>query len=481
MPATSRWLLGFGVPVGVAAATLLWLRTPPVRPNFVLVTVDTLRADHVGAYGYGRATSSNIDRLAKQGVVFERAFAQATLSGPSHATIMTSREVPAHGVINNAVDLREDQLTLAEVLRMSGYDTAMFVSEVYVSEEFGFAQGFDRAEIHRVHSHDHDHHRPGEEEEEEEPEERLPRGAVFERALDWLGQPREKPFFLWVHAQHLHQSYEPPAPFDRMFGEPPRSTHDLRCRRTLDKHEKGEITLEPAERDYIVSLYDGEIAYVDDQIGRMLARLDSLGLREKTVMVITADHGEMLFDDPAQRETGHGRDRFDAVLRVPLILAGPVGASGRRVPAMVGLIDVAPTVLELAGVKRPRAFQGVSLVPSIKGRRRAVRDTNHSCTFHRDGTIRLSERTDRLKMTCNRRQSVMKCELYDLERDPREQRDVSADPAYAKRAGALRASLGSWFENALEKGRLLQLGLPDEQALKLLREAGYLEDEGLGP
>ena len=147
-----RLLLGLLIPVVLAVAGYLWLRQPAVRTNVVVITVDTLRADHLGMYGYERATSPALDAWARSGVIFDSAFTNATLSGPSHATMMTSLHVPLHGVSSNAVNLSSDQLTVAEVFRSAGYDTALFAGHPFIGG-FGLEQGFDVAETHTVHSH----------------------------------------------------------------------------------------------------------------------------------------------------------------------------------------------------------------------------------------------------------------------------------------------------------------------------------------
>ena len=463
-------LVGLLLPLAGAAALLLWLGSAAARANILLITVDSLRADHLGAYGYPRSTSPNLDALARSGVRFTGAFTQATLSGPAHATLLTSLPVPAHGVVNNSVILGLENLTLAEVLRAAGYETAMFVSDVFVSHQFGFAQGFDQFQLHPVGHHGPRHRHL------EMPEPVSSPAAVFDHARAWLARPHAKPFFLWLHAQHPHESYDPPAPYDQKFAAPPASAHDLRCMHTTAAHQRRRIRLNDAERGYLEALYDGEIAYVDSQVGQILSGLRAAGLEDHTIVVLTADHGEMLFDDPDRRLVGHGRHRFDPVLRVPLLVRAPGVGGGERIETMVGLIDLAPTLLELAGIQVPAFFVGRSLVPLIRGNQDEIRSENYSCTIHTDSKARLSLRTARRKLICDKGPSQLPCQLYDLDRDPREQQDLTRDRRYARDFVRLRAALQAWFAEQMERGRV-RPGRLDLKAKELLRRAGYLEPE----
>lgn len=473
MPRT-RFFLILMASLVLAFVVYQWMRPPIARPNVLLITVDTLRADHLGVYGYTRPTSPNIDLLARSGVVFENAFTHAQLSGPSHATMLTGLYPPTHAVVGNAVPLSDDHLTLAEILGAVGFETAMFVSHRFVSDEYGFSQGFETHENHHVHTHGHSHENE-EDEDEEQGLERL--ASVFDAAVDWLAQPKSGPFFLWLHAQHPHLSYEPPPPYDRMFGEPPASDHDLRCVETLYDHHHEKISLEADEMEYVVAQYDGEIAFVDAQLGRVFSALRSLGLDANTVVVLTADHGEMLFDNRARRVIGHGEMRRDPVLRVPLIVRSPTVLEGRRVEAMVGLIDLAPTILDLVGLRIPHRFQGSSLVGLANGEDAIIRRASHSCTFHEDGLIRLSTRTPRFKLICEKGRSSIRCNLFDLQRDRLERYNLGQNPAYREHRDRLLDSQSSWFADAADAGRLRRITPPGRTARKLLRRAGYLKDD----
>jgi arylsulfatase A-like enzyme len=456
------------------------LLRPVERPNVLLITVDTLRADHLGTYGYERETSPTIDALAASGVVFDNAFAQAILSGPSHATIFTSLHTPVHGVINNGVVMDPDNLTFTELLRASGYTTAMFVSHDLMSAEFGFDQGFEVSENHPIAVHRHRH----DDDEEDEVGAMAPLESLFDAVIAWLDRPRDKPFFVWMHVQHPHMSWEPPPPYDTMFGESsPLERYDLQCRDTLYAHRAEKIRLNPAERTYVVAMYDGEIAYVDDQIERVLSAVRKQD--RESVVAVAADHGELLFDGADQRLVGHGHRSSEPILRVPLILHGPGVPRGPRVEPMVGLIDLAPTLLELAGITAPKSFQGTSLVPLMHGRSEGVRSQNFSGTIHFDGRRRLAVREERWKLVCKVKISWT-CELFDLVADPGEQEDLAPGPRHAEELDRLRHDLRSWFRDVVERGQLLEIKPPDARARAILKRAGYLTDDldtfpGSGP
>ena len=470
---TMRVILGFLLVVIVTAVLVVALARVSRRPNIVLITVDTLRADHLGVYGYDRRTSPNIDALAASGVVFENAFTQATHSAPSHATLMTSLHAPVHGVIHNAVSLDDQQTTLAEILQAAGYETAMFVSFDALSAEFGFDQGFSIAQNHPIsfHGPDHLHADP--------PETQEPPDSVFNAALEWLARPKSRPFFMWIHAQHPHKSYDPPPPYDRLFGDPPPSRWDLRCMNTVDRHMDGQITLDADELEHVVALYDGEVAFVDAQLGRIFSELRRLGLEDDTLVIVTADHGEMLFDDAERRAVGHWQYRYEPVLLVPLIMRGPRATpGGRRVKQMVGLIDLAPTILEIAGVIPPSVLRGESLAPLLDGRNREFRSANHTCTFHTDGIIRLSIRTTHSKLICDKERSTWTCQYYDLRRDPDEHADLNGSPEHAQEIQRLRRTLEAWFQGIVKEGQLGEVKPLNQRARSILRRAGYLRNDG---
>ncbi|MEN8160561.1 MAG: sulfatase-like hydrolase/transferase [Myxococcota bacterium] len=277
-----------------------WLHAQrPAGPSVLLVTIDTLRADRVGAYGAEGVETPTLDALAARGVLFEQAMASVPLTLPSHASLLTGQYPPTHGVRHNAIFVLPDEVeTLAEKFDAAGYATGAVIGAAVLDPDFGLRQGFDHYDA-------------------EIPEQRATAAGYFERpaadvtdaALAWLGDV-DRPYFLWVHYYDVHGGYNPPEPFAERFARRP---------------------------------YDGEAAYVDQELGRLLAAVEP----EAPVIAVTSDHGEGLGE---HGEASHTYLIYDSVLHVPLIVAGPGIPSGHRVPGVVANTGVGPTLLRLAGV-----------------------------------------------------------------------------------------------------------------------------------
>ncbi|MCB9681982.1 MAG: sulfatase-like hydrolase/transferase [Alphaproteobacteria bacterium] len=283
----------------------------PDGPSVVLVTLDTTRADHLGAYG-GAAATPAFDGLADRGMLFERAYSSAPLTIPSHSTILTGRFPPSHGVRDNGnYVLPDSAVTLAERFGHAGYATAAFTAAFPTSRRWGFAQGFDTFSDALVHDPVLQDWRDA-----------RPAGPVVDEAVAWLDDV-DGPVFLWVHLFDAHWPYAPPEPFASRYGDRP---------------------------------YDGEIAYADSQLGRLL---DAVAAHGPAVVAVTADHGEGLGDGG---EATHGFLLHDATIRVPLVLAGPGVPEGVRGDTPVSHVDLAPTLLALAGVDDTDGLQGRSLL-----------------------------------------------------------------------------------------------------------------------
>lgn len=282
-------------------------KVSPRSRSLLLVTIDTVRADHVGAYGYRAAETPALDRLAHEGIRFDRAESSVPLTLPSHATILSGLTPPHHGLRNNgAGSFPDDRPTLATRLSAAGYSTGAFVGSFVLDHRFGLARGFDvyDDEIER------DPNAPGSLEAER------PASQVADRALAWLEKAagdRERPFFAWVHFYDAHAPYSPPEPYASRHKEAP---------------------------------YDGEIAFVDGQIARLVEFLDRRGLARSTVVAVAADHGEALGE---HGELTHGLLLYEPTLRVPLLLRGPGIPAGKTVEAPVGLADLAPTLAGMLG------------------------------------------------------------------------------------------------------------------------------------
>lgn len=394
---------------------------PPVeRPErILLVTIDTLRADRVGAYGFKGAHTPTIDALAKDGVRFDAAMSPVPLTLPAHATLMTGLDPDRHGVRHNAVFALEPAIpTLAERLRASGFGTAAFVGAFVLDDRFGLARGFD------VYDDRIGERRSGE---AVVGFAERPAGEVVDAFLAWLPSAPDR-FFAWVHVYDPHSSYDPPAGFS--LGFPGR-------------------------------LYDGEIAYVDAQLARLL---DALGKRfdpAGTLVVVTADHGESLGE---HGEPTHSYSLYEATQRIPLIWSGPGFRGGATVPDVVRLADVAPTLLASVGAEPFADASGRDLHAVVRGGAKPEPAYSETLATHLDygWNALFSVRDERWRYV-----QAPQPELFDVQADPRELRNLVAeqpDVAREREAwiAARRASakpLGAGTElSADERARLQALG-----------------------
>jgi len=329
MSRSIRALLVVGFLVVVAGG--IWFVTDrasvaPAPQHVILFTLDTTRADRIGAYGSTQARTPHLDALAARGVRFDDAVTSAPITGPAHAAIFTGMYPARYGVRDNATTPLPDRAaTLAERLSQAGFATGGFIGAFVLDRAYGFAQGFAAfSGFESVASgSEANAERRGE--------------AVVDDALQWInGVPRQQPMFLWVHLYDPHAPYDAPAPFGAQF---------------------------------VSSPYDGEVAYVDQQIGRVLDALRARGTLDDSLVVVVADHGESLGE---HGEDEHGVFLYEPVIRVPLIVAGPRARAGHVVAEQVRTIDLVPTVLDLLGSPMPTDLDGESLRTLLSGERRAV-------------------------------------------------------------------------------------------------------------
>lgn len=350
-------------------------------PSFLLITCDTTRADRLGCYGYEKAETPNLDRIARAGVRFDRVQTSVPYTLPAHASLLTGVHPPEHGIrINATAGLPPDVATLPEAFHAKGYRTGAFVSAAVLDASFGLSRGFDTydddlgpSSVQTVVALQ----RTGE--------------KVAEAALAWLEAEPARPFFCWVHFYDPHAAYEPPSPYRERHKDP----------------------------------YDGEIAYMDSQIGRLLSWLDARDLFSTTLVAAVADHGEGLGE---HGEKTHGVLLYDATLHVPWVMSFPssVGA-GIHVATPVELIDVAPTVCALLGLDPLKGARGMSLVPALNGGQVAARPRyaeSEYCklNFGWGGLYAVS--SGDMKYI-----EAPRPELYDLAHDPREEHDLAATDA----------------------------------------------------
>ncbi len=300
--------------------------------NVILLSVDTLRADHLSPYGYRHDTSPFVaQRFGQGGTVFETLVAAATITTPSHATMFTSLTPVAHGTVDGLKMLPRNLPTLAEWVRHEGRDTAAITENGWLSIRHGFGRGFASFVENRSANI-------------MDPEGQVDR--TFAQARDWLTRHRDKRFFLFLHTFQVHTPYAPPPRYDGLFRE----------------HESGPIDERSPSHLRWMAEYDREIRYVDDELRRLFETLDELGLGEDTVFILTSDHGEAFLE---HGELEHGSRLDEEVVRVPLLLWGRGVAAGRRVAAPAAHLDLMPTILDLMGLPAPGWVQGLSLRPLL--------------------------------------------------------------------------------------------------------------------
>jgi len=310
-------------------------------PNLVLVSFDSLRADHLGTYGYRRDTSPNLDRFAARSIVYERAYSTSTWTLPAHASLFSSLYAEEHGARKTDAALSENVVLLPERLAEAGYRSAGVVSVGLLHRTFGFNQGWeiwdDETAVPRG----------------EDPERRRTSAIVGQRAAQLLDELAPGPFLLFVHDYDVHFDYQPPPPYDTMF-EPAEAPGFDPSNFAFNETIHRDMPQLHLER--LVALYDGEIRWVDHNFGRLLAELERRGLDENTAVVVVGDHGDEFFE---HGEKGHANNLFNSTLQVPLIVHLPGGRhGGRRIGTPASLIDVAPTLAALLGVAPPAAAEG---------------------------------------------------------------------------------------------------------------------------
>jgi choline-sulfatase len=365
----------------------------PRNANVLLITLDTTRADHLSCYRPGFAKTPNLDGLAARGVRFEHAIAQVPLTIPSHACIMTGSYPEVNGVRDmTGFALSSTHPTIASLTHAAGYATAAFVGSSVLNHRVGFSEGFD--------TYDDDMGKGVVE--TNQPGLLLERRAsvVTDHAIAWLKSNGNKRFFLWCHYYDPHEPYDPPEPYPHLYA------HDL---------------------------YSGEIAYADSQLGRLFDDLKDQHLLDRTLIVVTADHGESLGE---HGEETHGVFLYDATLHVPLIIAGPGIPAGKVVAQQVRSIDIMPTILAFLNLSPGKESQGVDLLPSVQKGQPLPTDTAYLETLYPRTDLGWSElravRTNRWKFVLAPRP-----ELYNLEADPRELDNVEArEPVIASRLDA---------------------------------------------
>ena len=423
------WLGFLGAVVLAGLLSAWWLRGPSVsRRNVLLITIDTLRADHLGSYGYAQGRTPVLDALARRGVRFANAVTAVPVTGPSHSTILTGLYPPVHGVRDNVIfSLGADHPTIATLLKHQGYRTGGFVSAYPVAGGFGFKAGFDR-----FNEGFHEAASAGAGAAER------PANEAVDAALGWLQKESPEPFFAWLHLYDPHSPYRPPPPFDAEFKDRP---------------------------------YDGEIAFADQQLGRVMDWLKASGHEADTVVAMVADHGESLGEHD---ETTHAILIYQATLHVPMILAGPDVPSNQVALGPVGTVDLLPTLLGLLKVDPPKGLIGRDLRPSFSGQRLRPEPLYAESLFGR-----LNCRWSSLRTLVEGEWKLIQGaepELYNLAQDPSEAENLAAaEPERVRKmSDALRVAVRAMAPS----GDTARANVVSPEQAERLRSLGYTSGSG---
>jgi len=420
------------------------------RPdNVILIVVDTLRADHLSVYDYDRPTSPQLEQWAASGLVFDRAFATSSWTLPTFGSVLTGLWPAQHSAGTRLQiepgkwrrsPLSQAVTTLPEVMQQNGFATRAIVNNTFLREHFGADRGFDL--------YDYEKGRGA--------------AAVVELARDWLSEMGEEPFFMMVHMMDPHLPYEPPTEFMGKFGDvlagaiPPLGRKSI-----VDRLQD----LTDVDRTSLAARYDEEVASVDHELGRLFSYLEEQGFWDRTLIILTSDHGEELFDHGGFE---HGHSMFQEVLRVPLIFWGPGIRVGRE-DAPVSLVDLTPTIYEATGVAVESELSGVSLWGAIQANGRPERreilaqntlwGTERKAIVSWPHKLILDPKSGRLQ-------------LYDLSADPLEQQDLAGEkPAVAQELERrLVEGVAGFDAGPTEPGVALT-----EEVERELRALGYLD------
>jgi arylsulfatase A-like enzyme len=430
------------------------------RPNLLLISIDTLRPDHLGCYGYARPTSPAIDELAAEGAMFLAASSTSPWTLPSHASLLTGLYPSRHGVKNYDVRLSFTVESLATRLTRSGYQSMAVINSHNLSERYGLDQGFES--FNYVSEWDNEKSRAR----------RLTNkgNELADRALQWIDARDERPFFLFLHSYDVHTDFAAKKRYVKMFAGAYGGRFNGSTNQLVDVRNK-KLALAASDSEHLVDLYDAEIRQMDEMIKRILDYLEQSGLAKNTYVVLVSDHGEEFMEHGSVL---HGRTYFEEVIRIPMLIRGPGVPAGERIDEPVSLVDITPTVLSLLGLSEDPSLDGADLSPFWRDPSNAPRgrflfaEADHRIQVNgkaRDDIIRMV-RVGQHKLIYDRAREQKA--LYDLAVDPNETSDLSQ--ANGSRTRALMERIRAFLETERTGDHI---GPPSEADQALLRELGY--------
>ncbi len=445
--------------------------------NVILIVVDALRADHLGCYGYERDTSPVMDQLAEEGVLFNQAITQGSLTRISVASLFTSLYPSVHRVYELDAPLADEFITLPEILKKHGWATAVFAGLTLTSFS-NFIDRFDESYVDTAGAALH-----------EQPEWKNKYKVtpeITDHALEYLKKPRKRPFFLYIHYYDVHPPYVLPKPYNKIFwkekiGKELEDFVVTSFRKDRWPHQDFACEVDSVPFRYILSQYDGSIRYVDDHIKMILGQLKRSGLSNNTLVIVTSDHGESFME---HGYFFHGDTLYDEVLRVPLIMRLDKRLEKKNtVNQLVRLIDVMPTILDILGIKENVFTQGQSLLPLIDGKEAPRKTSFSEAYFYSNGKGLIKGlRTDDRKFieTQYFKTNDHVYELYDLKNDPKEANDLINEmpreaEGYKKQLMDYTQECEKIRESILGPGHVEKPVIMDEETKERMRSLGYLQ------
>ena len=430
-----------GLVLGVSDPTVHDVAEYGKAKGVLLVSIDTLRRDHVGAYGYGPPTTPRLDALAREGVFCEDTVSTSSWTLPAHLSMLTSVDPGAHGGVDMSHGFNHRVPTLATLLRQAGFATQAVTSHLYVSAVYGLDEGFDHLDFHQDRK----------------------ATDVADRAMDVLDRIGDRPFFLFLHFYDPHWHYEPPENTRKIFDATYTGTITGRLQ---DFSHRDRKSVSPADLAHLIALYDGEIRYVDDELGRVFDHLRARGLDRGTLVFLTSDHGEEFLEHGSWE---HQKTLYEEVIRVPLVVAGP-GVAPRKEKWQTSLLDVTPTVLAWAGLSPSPVQQGKSLL-NTPGTREAYGETDHTIDHTHKVFLRAGAGWWKGILSLDADGTPVSEEWYDLAADPGEAKSKTLrnNVADAIRARAIQR----WRDARSRGGAGPAVQLTPEQRERL-RALGYV-------
>jgi arylsulfatase A-like enzyme len=420
---------------------------PAVARDLILISIDTLRADRLGAYGHARPTSPRLDGLAARGVLFEDVSSTAPWTLPAHLSLLTGLYPSGHGVRTPRHRLHDDVPTLASVLAANGFACGAFVNSFFMGDRFGYARGFQPYR-NLVEAQERSGQTP----------------KIVRDATRWLRSQRHRRRFLFVHLFDVHSDYKSNHTYEEMFTTPGASQFDGNTI-VISMGIRGDIEIKPSDVEHLSGLYDAGIRQLDDQLEPLFRFLERRKSLEDTLLVITADHGEEFRDHGGLM---HGGTHYQELLHVPLILVGPTLPAGVRIAAPVSLVDVMPTVLDLLGIPAPAEMDGRSLRPLWEGGDAEDGRPLLAETGPADIDALRTLRRGHLKLIDDARTGRQ--QLFDLAADPGETRDLAAE-----REDEVHELSEQLDELARPRREPTLLPEPTPEMLEHLRALGYVE------